>query len=88
MDKGLWSFGTLFIGSGAHWVGTPQAIAISGMACARVGRVDIALSAKTGTRQPDGRKPKPPRRAVGARPLQALSNSYACPSPIQTRPRG
>lgn len=34
MDKGLWSFGTLFIGSMAHWVGTPQAIAISGIACA------------------------------------------------------
>jgi hypothetical protein len=34
MDKGLWSFGTLFIGSMAHWVGTPQAIAISGLACA------------------------------------------------------
>jgi MFS family permease len=34
MDKGLWSFGTLFIGSVAHWVGTPRAIAISGIACA------------------------------------------------------
>jgi Transmembrane secretion effector len=34
MDKGLWSFGTLFIGIVAHWVGTPRAIAISGFACA------------------------------------------------------
>jgi MFS family permease len=34
MDKGLWSFGTLFIGSIAHIVGTPRAIAISGAACA------------------------------------------------------
>jgi predicted MFS family arabinose efflux permease len=32
MDKGLWSFGTLFIGSIAHVVGTPRAIAISGAA--------------------------------------------------------
>ena len=34
MDKGLWSFGTLFIGSVAHFVGTPNAIAISGFSCA------------------------------------------------------
>ena len=34
MDKGFWSFGTLFIGSLAHVVGTPRAIAISGVACA------------------------------------------------------
>jgi len=34
MDKGLWSFGTLFIGSVAHFVGTPNAIAIAGAACA------------------------------------------------------
>lgn len=34
MDKGLWSFGTLFIGSVAHLVGTPNAIAISGICCA------------------------------------------------------
>jgi MFS family permease len=34
MDKGLWSFGTLFIGSVAHVVGTPRAIAIAGAACA------------------------------------------------------
>jgi predicted MFS family arabinose efflux permease len=34
MDKGLWSFGTLFIGSVAHFVGTPKAIAISGVCCA------------------------------------------------------
>jgi MFS family permease len=33
MDKGLWSFGTLFIGSIAHVVGTPRAIAVSGAAC-------------------------------------------------------
>jgi hypothetical protein len=34
MDKGMWSFGTLFIGSVAHLVGTPNAIAISGVCCA------------------------------------------------------
>jgi len=34
MDKGLWSFGTLFIGSVAHLIGTPPAIAISGAFCA------------------------------------------------------
>jgi MFS family permease len=34
MDKGLWSFGTLFIGTVAHWLGTAPAIAISGIACA------------------------------------------------------
>jgi MFS family permease len=34
MDKGLWSFGTLFIGSVAHVVGTPRAITISGVCCA------------------------------------------------------
>jgi MFS family permease len=34
MDKGLWSFGTLFIGSVAHLIGTPRAIAISGAVCA------------------------------------------------------
>ncbi|HYJ15319.1 MAG TPA: MFS transporter, partial [Candidatus Limnocylindria bacterium] len=34
MDKGLWSFGTLFIGSVAHLIGTPRAITISGAVCA------------------------------------------------------
>jgi hypothetical protein len=34
MDKGLWSFGTLFIGSAASFVGTPGAIALSGLICA------------------------------------------------------
>ena len=34
MDKGLWSFGTLFIGSVASLVGTPKAIALSGTICA------------------------------------------------------
>ena len=34
MDKGLWSFGTLFIGAIAHAIGTPRAITISGAACA------------------------------------------------------
>jgi MFS family permease len=34
MDKGFWSFGTLFIGSVAHVVGTPRAITVSGIACA------------------------------------------------------
>ncbi|HKY09865.1 MAG TPA: MFS transporter [Candidatus Binatia bacterium] len=34
MDKGMWSFGTLFIGSVAHVLGTPNAIAIAGVCCA------------------------------------------------------
>lgn len=34
MDKGLWSFGTLFIGGVAHVIGTPRAIAISASICA------------------------------------------------------
>jgi MFS family permease len=34
MDKGLWSLGTLFIGSVASLVGTPWAIASSGLVCA------------------------------------------------------
>jgi MFS family permease len=34
MDKGMWSFGTLFIGGVAQVVGTPNAIAISGIGCA------------------------------------------------------
>lgn len=37
MDKGLWSFGTLFIGSIAHLIGTPRAITISGAVCASMG---------------------------------------------------
>ena len=34
MDKGLWSFGTLFIGGVAHMIGTPRAITVSGAFCA------------------------------------------------------
>jgi MFS family permease len=34
MDKGLWSFGTLFIGSVAAVIGTPSAVALSGLICA------------------------------------------------------
>lgn len=34
MDKGLWSFGTLFIGGLAHAAGTANAVAISGAICA------------------------------------------------------
>jgi len=34
MDKGLWSFGTLFIGAIAHAIGTPRAITVAGIACA------------------------------------------------------
>lgn len=34
MDKGLWSFGTLFIGGLASLLGTPSAIALSGLICA------------------------------------------------------
>jgi MFS family permease len=33
MDKGLWSFGTLFIGSVASLLGTPRATALSGLVC-------------------------------------------------------
>lgn len=33
MDKGLWSFGTLFIGSVASLLGTPRATALSGLIC-------------------------------------------------------
>jgi MFS family permease len=39
MDKGLWSFGTLFIGSIAHFVGTPNAIALAGVCCASAASV-------------------------------------------------
>lgn len=39
MDKGLWSFGTLFIGSVAHAIGTPRAITVSGLLCALMGGV-------------------------------------------------
>ncbi len=34
MDRGLWSFGTLFIGSLASLLGTPWAIALCGICCA------------------------------------------------------
>ncbi len=34
MDKGLWSFGTLFIGAVASLIGTPWAITLSGSICA------------------------------------------------------
>lgn len=34
MDKGLWSFGTLFIGIVASLAGTPSAITLSGLICA------------------------------------------------------
>ncbi|MBI2349094.1 MAG: MFS transporter, partial [Deltaproteobacteria bacterium] len=33
MDKGLWSFGTFFIGSVASLLGTPRATALSGLIC-------------------------------------------------------
>ena len=39
MDKGMWSFGTLFIGSIAHVIGTPHAIAVAGLCCALVATV-------------------------------------------------
>jgi hypothetical protein len=34
MDKGMWAFGTLFIGSVAHLIGTSHAIAVAGLCCA------------------------------------------------------
>lgn len=52
MDKGFWSFGTLFIGSIAHVVGTPRAIAISGAACALA-----ATALLYQQRQPRGSQP-------------------------------
>ncbi len=33
MDRGLWSFGTLLIGGAASLIGTPWAIALSGLVC-------------------------------------------------------
>ena len=57
MDKGLWSFGTLFIGSVAHLVGTPRAIAISGIACALAASVLLYQQ----------------KQARQARPMESLS---------------
>jgi len=49
MDKGMWSFGTLFIGSVAHLIGTPNAIAISGICCA--GAASVLLYQQRQTRE-------------------------------------
>ena len=49
MDKGMWSFGTLFIGSVAHLIGTPNAIAISGVCCA--GAASMLLYQQRQTRE-------------------------------------
>jgi MFS family permease len=66
MDKGLWSFGTLFIGSVAHWAGTPQAIAISGIACAIAGSVFLLQQRhRQELRAQDLTFAKAPRRIFG-----------------------
>jgi hypothetical protein len=54
MDKGLWSFGTLFIGSVAHFVGTPNAIAISGVSCALAASVFLYQLRQARRNQPAG----------------------------------
>lgn len=52
MDKGMWSFGTLFIGSVAHVVGTPRAITISGLACALAASVLLYRQRQARASQP------------------------------------
>jgi MFS family permease len=52
MDKGLWSFGTLFIGSVAHAVGTPKAITVSGALCALMGSLLLYQQRQVRERQP------------------------------------
>jgi predicted MFS family arabinose efflux permease len=54
MDKGLWSFGTLFIGSVAHFVGTPNAIAISGASCALAASAFLYQVGQARINQPAG----------------------------------
>ena len=53
MDKGMWSFGTLFIGSVAHIVGTPNAIAISGIGCALAASVLLYQQRQARENQPE-----------------------------------
>ncbi|HSQ14584.1 MAG TPA: MFS transporter [Candidatus Deferrimicrobium sp.] len=53
MDKGMWSFGTLFIGSVAHIVGTPNAIAISGICCALAASVLLYQQRQARENQPE-----------------------------------
>ena len=48
----MWSFGTLFIGSVAHLVGTPKAIAISGLGCAVAASLLLYQQRQTRERQP------------------------------------
>ena len=52
MDKGMWSFGTLFIGSVAHLIGTPNAIAISGVCCAAAASMLLYQQRQTRESQP------------------------------------
>jgi hypothetical protein len=54
MDKGLWSFGTLFIGSVAHFVGTPNAIAIFGASCALAASAFLYQVGQARINQPAG----------------------------------
>ena len=61
MDKGLWSFGTLFIGSVAHLIGTPRAITISGAFCAIVASLLLYQQ----------------RQARGAEPAEGLDRRIA-----------
>jgi hypothetical protein len=48
----MWSFGTLFIGSVAHLIGTPKAIAISGLGCAVAASLLLYQQRQTRERQP------------------------------------
>jgi MFS family permease len=54
MDKGLWSFGTLFIGSVAHYIGTPRAITVAGIFCAAAAGVMLYQQRQARIGQPAG----------------------------------
>ena len=69
MDKGMWSFGTLFIGSVAHVVGTPNAIAISGVCCALAASLLLYQQRQARENQPAEALNHAPR-AVNARHLR------------------
>ena len=82
MDKGMWSFGTLFIGArrppGRHAEGNRDFRSVL-----RCGGIFAALPATSGARKATHRKLKAPRRAVSAPPLPARPNSYTCPNPTR-----
>ena len=70
MDKGLWSFGTLFIGSVAHLIGTPRAITIAGAVCA-VAAPGAVVPATASARRRDRSRLRSARRVIPAPPLPA-----------------